>query len=140
MPYFVNTYGHATLAVGICGRCSLKFPLDDLAPDPNSPGLLVCVDDLDDYDPYRLPPRELEDITLLMPRPDVDLVTVTVLPGGAGWPPSTFPDDGLQANQIPADGVGLPFSGSPNPPPQPPVTVWESDSLLPLSDSGDPIT
>jgi hypothetical protein len=74
---FLDTTGRSTLAIAICGRCSRKFPYDDLYPDPNYPGLRVCRDDLDEYDPYRLPARQPETITLRFPRPDTPL-------GGAG--------------------------------------------------------
>ena len=47
--------------------------LDDLYSDPNYPGLRVCKDDMDQYDPYRLPARQPEDITLRFPRPDTPL-------------------------------------------------------------------
>lgn len=104
MPLYLDTSGNSTLGIGLCARCSLKFPLDELMPDPNYPGLMVCRDDIDDYDPYRLPQREPESITLEYPRPDVKLVTVTVAPGDANWPPSSFPDDGLQALQKPSTG------------------------------------
>jgi hypothetical protein len=119
MSLYLDTRGGSNVAIGICGRCSLKFPLVDLHPDPNSPGLLVCgtigsmigsgswiggSGCIDMYDPYRLPPRETEDITLTMPRPDVHLQTVTVAPGDSNWPPSQFPDDGLQAAQLPSTG------------------------------------
>lgn len=70
MPVFLDTRGKSSLAIGICGRCSRKFPIGELMSDPNFPGLRVCRDDLDDYDPYRLPPRGTEDITLQYPRPD----------------------------------------------------------------------
>lgn len=73
MGYYLNTTGNATLAVAICARCSIKFPYDDLEPDPNYPGLRVCRDDLDRLDPYRLPTRLPEDITLEYPRPDTPL-------------------------------------------------------------------
>lgn len=73
MPIFLDTTGNATLAIGICGRCSRKFPLDELMPDPNYPGLRVCAADRDEYDPYRLPARQTEDIALRFPRPDVPL-------------------------------------------------------------------
>jgi len=73
MSVFLDTTGRSTLAIGICGRCSRKFPYDDLMPDPNYPGLRVCRDDLDEYDPYRLPARQTEDITLRFPRPDTPL-------------------------------------------------------------------
>ncbi|MEI7893652.1 MAG: hypothetical protein WCI05_11205, partial [Myxococcales bacterium] len=70
---FLNTQGKSTLGIGICGRCSRKMSLDDLYSDPNYPGLRVCKDDLDQYNPYRLPARQPEDITLRFPRPDTPL-------------------------------------------------------------------
>lgn len=73
MSVFLDTRGRATLAIGICGRCSRKFPLDELMPDPNYPGLRVCRADRDDYDPYRLPARQPETISLRFPRPDTPL-------------------------------------------------------------------
>lgn len=73
MAVFLDTTGNATLAIGICGRCSRKFPLDELMSDPNFPGLRVCRADLDEFDPYRLPARQTENITVRFPRPDVPL-------------------------------------------------------------------
>ena len=73
MSTFLNTRGRATLAIAICGRCSRKFPYDELMPDPNYPGLRVCRDDLDQFDPYRLPARQTENIALRFPRPDTPL-------------------------------------------------------------------
>lgn len=73
MPIFIDPTGQPTYGIGICARCSRKLPLAELHPDPNSPGLLVCLEDRDDYDPYRLPPRQTEDITLPFVRPDVSL-------------------------------------------------------------------
>ena len=73
MPVFLDTRGRSTIAIAICGRCSRKVPYDELMPDPNYPGLRVCKDDLDDYDPYRLPARQTEDISLRFPRPDTPL-------------------------------------------------------------------
>lgn len=78
MPRFLNTKGQPTLGVGLCARCSLKFPLAKLMPDPNSPGLLVCAKDRDLYDPYRLAPRQPDQINLPFVRPDTDLAD---LPG-----------------------------------------------------------
>jgi hypothetical protein len=104
MGLWIDTVGNSNVAIGICGRCSQKFPLVELSPDLNYPGLLVCADDYDDLDPYRLPARETEDITLQFPRPDVPLTTVTVAPGTPAWPPSSFPDDGLNAPQLPPNG------------------------------------
>lgn len=44
-------------------------------PDPNFPGMRVCKDDLDNFDPWRLPARQTENITLRFPRPDVSIAT-----------------------------------------------------------------
>ena len=73
MPLFIDPTGKSTFGLGVCARCWRKFSLEDLFSDPNSPGLKVCIDDLDDYDPYRLPARRTEDITLPFYRPDEDL-------------------------------------------------------------------
>lgn len=71
--YFVDTTGQPTLGVGLCGRCSAKLPLIELHNDPNSPGLMVCIDDLDVLDPWRLPARQTEDINLPFVRPDTSI-------------------------------------------------------------------
>ena len=43
-------------------------------PDPNFPGLKVCQQGCaDEKDPYRLPARKTERITLQYPRPDVSV-------------------------------------------------------------------
>lgn len=73
MSVWLDTRGKASLAVGICGRCSRKFPIVELMPDPNFPGLMVCEADKDDFDPYRLAPRAPDQITLRFVRPDVPL-------------------------------------------------------------------
>ena len=70
MAIFIDPSGRSTFGLGVCARCWRKFSLEDLFSDPNSPGLKVCLDDLDDYDPYRLPARKTEDITLPFYRPD----------------------------------------------------------------------
>jgi hypothetical protein len=36
---------------------------------------MVCKDDLDEFDPYRLPARQTEDITLRFVRPDESIAT-----------------------------------------------------------------
>lgn len=73
MPRFLDTRGRTTLGIGICDRCSRKMSLDDLHSDPNSPGLRVCREDLDQYDPWRLPARAPDQIALRFTRPDVPL-------------------------------------------------------------------
>jgi hypothetical protein len=40
-------------------------------PDPNFPGMRVCKNDRDQFDPWRLPARQTENIALRHPRPDV---------------------------------------------------------------------
>lgn len=71
MAAFLDTTGRSTLGIGICDRCGFKRSLEDLVSDPNQPGLKVCHDTcVDEYDPYRLPQRTPEDITLRFVRPD----------------------------------------------------------------------
>jgi len=92
MPVFLDTRGKSTLGIGICGRCSRKMSLDELYSDPNCPGLRVCKEDLDEYDPYRLPARQPEVIALQYPRPDTPLDGVlTVSPEEVGlWDQSLW--------------------------------------------------
>lgn len=104
MPIFLDTRGRTKVAIGICARCSCKLPYDDLIPDPNYPGLYVCSDDVDQFDPYRLPARETENITLDHARPDVHIsspgpspdlvadpldVTITEIGFRTTWQPNT---------------------------------------------------
>lgn len=70
MPQYLDPTGNSTYGIAICGRCSQKFFLHELMPDPNTPGLMVCRVDRDQYDPYRLPARQTEDISLPFTRPD----------------------------------------------------------------------
>ena len=60
-------------AIGICGRCRKKMYLSELKSDPNVPGLRVCCECADVYDPYRLAPREVENISVNHPRTDEEL-------------------------------------------------------------------
>lgn len=73
MSIFLDPTGRSTYGIGLCGRCSVKMSIEELYPDPNSPGLMVCKNDLDELDPYRLPARQTETITLKFTRPDVPL-------------------------------------------------------------------
>lgn len=75
MGIYLDTRGKSTLGIGICGRCSRKMSLDDLYSDPNYPGLKVCLADMDEYDPYRLPARQPEKIALRFARPDTPINT-----------------------------------------------------------------
>ena len=93
MPRFLNTEGNAVIAIFICDRCRMKRPIIEAMPDPNFPGLKVCQQGCaDEKDPYRLPARKTERITLQYPRPDVSVAasddglvltpTGTNIPGG----------------------------------------------------------
>jgi hypothetical protein len=73
MAKFLDTTGNSTLGIAICARCSRKFPLGELMSDPNYPNLMVCKEDVDQYDPYRLAPRPADQITLPFVRPDLPL-------------------------------------------------------------------
>jgi len=103
---FIDTRGRTKIAIGICGRCSCKFPYDELMSDPNYPGLYVCKDDLDNLDPWRLPAAPTENITLDHPRPDVQLY-----PG-----PIDIPIPTIQAVLTGTDGLPI-LSGGPGSPP-----------------------
>lgn len=102
MPKYLDTRGHTTLGIGICDRCKIKFPLDELGPDPNTPGLRVCIDDRDEYDPWRLPAREADQITLPFVRPDAPLT------GPPNWVIGGIP---------PRPSVGAVEAGQPPEPP-----------------------
>ena len=74
MPKYLDTRGRSRLSIGICGRCNKKVAYDDLMPDPNFPGLLVCEKDRDVLDPWRITAsRPVEVITLPNARPDVSI-------------------------------------------------------------------
>ena len=71
---YLDTRGLAVSSVAICDRCRLKKPYVNLVSDPNAPGLRVCKEGcVDIFDPYRLPARATENITLQYPRPEVPL-------------------------------------------------------------------
>jgi hypothetical protein len=74
MPKFLDTTGNASIAIFVCDRCKMKRAIVEAMPDPNFPGLKVCQQGCaDQKDPYRLPARQTEKITLRFPRPDVPL-------------------------------------------------------------------
>ena len=74
MSLYLNTLGKASAAVAVCDRCHFKRALSDLIADPNANGLRVCASCADQFDPWRLPARKTEVITLQYPRPEVPLV------------------------------------------------------------------
>lgn len=72
----VSTKG--SCAVAICDRCRIRMSANELRPDGNSPGLMVCKDCWDVKDPWRLPVRPTEVINTRYPRPDVPLISPVV--------------------------------------------------------------
>jgi len=75
MSRFTDVRGEPTFGVALCARCSRKFKLAELRPDPNFPALMVCRDDQDEYDPYRLAPRGEDRVVLPFVRPDEPIGT-----------------------------------------------------------------
>jgi len=74
MPIFLDTLGMSDLAIAVCDRCKMKRPHAVMRSDPNFPGLQVCDQGCaDEKDPYRLPARKTERITIRFPRPDVSV-------------------------------------------------------------------
>ena len=108
MPVYLDTRGNSVLSVAVCDRCNRKFPYVELMPDPNFPGMRVCKDDLDNFDPWRLPARQTENISLRFPRPDVDL----------GLPRNQMdtqgaPNNNVQYNNLYIEGAPYGQSGAP---------------------------
>lgn len=74
MPIWLDTHGNTVLSIAICDRCKMKRAYSDLRPDGNIPALRVCGEGCSDqFDPYRLPARQSEKISLRFPRPDADV-------------------------------------------------------------------
>jgi hypothetical protein len=96
MPLYLDPRGRTNYGLGICARCSCKFFLDELYPDPNAPGLRVCLADLDSIDPYRLPARAPDNLVLPFCRPDASIAIR--YSGGVNVPLYTNPIFGI--NQI----------------------------------------
>jgi len=71
---WLNTRGGSVLTIAICDRCKMKRAYDDIQQDGNIPGLRVCKFGCSDVkDPYRLPMRQPEKISVRFPRPDADV-------------------------------------------------------------------
>jgi len=123
MPRFLDTTGNAVIAIFICDRCKMKRPIIQSMPDPNFPGLRVCQEGCaDQKDPYRLPARKTERITLQFPRPDVSVAAndngLVVTPTGTNIPggnPSEVYISTQNGNDIPQqnDNINI-ISPSPN--------------------------
>ena len=75
-------------------------------PDPNFPGMRVCKEDLDQFDPWRLPAIQTENIALRFPRPDVSVATGPIggqqlVTGQAPNGPIDSPVDGTRKPNVP---------------------------------------
>ena len=74
MPKWLDTRGNTVLSIAICDRCKMKRAYSDLRPDGNIPAIRVCGNGCSDqFDPYRLPARQPEKISIRFPRPDADV-------------------------------------------------------------------
>ena len=99
MPRFLDTHGLGNLAIGVCDRCKMKRVFVSLMSDTNFPGLRVCEENCrDEKDPYRLPARKTERITLQFPRPDV---SVAVNPNDISVSPYGGALSAEQSGQVP---------------------------------------
>jgi hypothetical protein len=108
MPRYLDTRGETKIAIAVCARCKVKYPWTALSPDPNSPGLMCCPDGCRDVlDPYRLPAREVDEISLPWARPDAALA-----PGPQAVP--VLPLQGVVGAQVPDQALAAdPPAGTP---------------------------
>lgn len=105
MRTYLDPTGHPYFAKGVCDRCGRQFLLDELIEDGNLPGLRVCRADWDELDPYRLPPRQPDNLVLPFVRPDVDIEVVT--PSVAYSLPGYIMTEDSAAYFITEDGASL---------------------------------
>jgi hypothetical protein len=111
MPRFLDTLGNSDLSIAVCDRCKMKRAHSVMRSDPNFPGLQVCNEGCaDEFDPYRLPARKTERITIRFPRPDVsvavdpnDLVTEEQ----GDWTISTEGNTDTPENNGNLDGIAV---------------------------------
>lgn len=72
MGLFLPVKNTGSVAIAVCPRCAKKMYLDDMVQDPNNMQW-YCKEDADLLDPWRLPARGADKISLEHPRPDVKL-------------------------------------------------------------------
>ena len=70
MPLWMPINTGDNVAIAICPRCRQKRQYLDLRQDPNDKNWYCRFGCIDIFDPWRLPPRRTEDISLQHPRPD----------------------------------------------------------------------
>jgi hypothetical protein len=69
---YLPVNAHGSVAIAICPRCQKKVQYAALKQDPNNQNW-YCAECVDLYDPWKLPARRPEDISLQHPRPDTEL-------------------------------------------------------------------
>lgn len=74
MSLYLPVRAKGSAAVTVCPRCQFKYHMDAMVQDPNNK-LWVCKGCQDIFDPWRLPARQTENISLPHPRPDTDIAT-----------------------------------------------------------------
>ena len=74
MSRYIRPTSHSKATIAVCGRCGFKMLHEELHPDRNVPGLMVCDKCNDLKDPYRLPVAKADNITVRFPRPDEPLI------------------------------------------------------------------
>lgn len=62
--------GGSNVAIAVCPRCHFKRQFTDLRKDPNDGNWYCKFDCIDIFDPWRLPPRRTENISLDHARPE----------------------------------------------------------------------
>lgn len=109
MSRFLDTRGYSDIAIAVCDRCKMKRPHAVLRSDPNFPGLQVCNEGCaDEFDPYRLPARKTERITIRFPRPDLSVAVDPnniVTEGGGQYILSTQQNTSTPENNGNVDGI-----------------------------------
>ena len=73
MSLYLPINRRGSVAIAVCFRCQMKVQYNELRRDPNNNNF-YCPKCIDIYDPWRLPARKTEDISLKHPRPDEELV------------------------------------------------------------------
>lgn len=73
MSIFEQTLGKSIISPAICDRCRIRGAAADMIHDPDKPGLFVHKDCADAIDPWKLPGRQTEDVSIPSPRPDVEI-------------------------------------------------------------------
>lgn len=70
MSIFGVNRGKTNIANGICDRCRLRMANADMVEDKDKPGIWGHPECMDGIDPWKLPPRQPEDVTVQHPRRD----------------------------------------------------------------------